>query len=75
MKNSLAQPISSGDGDSPSFTVGHWSGVRQIFPVMPNSAETAVASLSFRALDPTVGPSIALGRCAALAAIVNRERA
>ena len=42
---------------------------------MPNSAETAVASLSFSALDPTVGPSMALGRCAALAAIVNRERA
>ena len=42
---------------------------------MPNSAETAVASLSFRALEPTVGPSMALGRWAALAAIVNRERA
>lgn len=61
-KNSLAQLISSCDGDRPSFTVGHWSGVRQIFPVMPNSADTAVASLNFSALEPTVGPSMALGR-------------
>ena len=51
------------------------NGVRQILPVMPNSAETAVASLSFRALEPTVGPSIAPVRWAALEAMVNRERA
>ena len=74
-KNSFAQVISSCDGESPSLTVAHWSGVRQILPVMPNSAETAVASLSFRALEPTVGPSIAPVRWAALEAMVNRERA
>ena len=74
-KNSCAQVISSCDGESPSLTVGHWSGVRQILPVIPNSADTAVASLSFRALEPTVGPSMAPGRPAALAAMVNRDRA
>ena len=74
-KNSWAQEISSCEGESPSLTVGHWSGVRQILPVMPNSADTAVASLSLSALEPTVGPSMAPGRCAAFAAMVNRERA
>ena len=38
---------------------------------MPNSTLTAVASLSLSALDPTVGPSMALGRCAAFAAMVK----
>ena len=74
-RNSWAQVISSCEGDRPSLTVPHWSGVRQILPVMPNSAETAVASLSLSALEPTVGPSIAPGSWAALAAMVNRERA
>lgn len=74
-KNSFAQTISSCDGDSPSFTTGHWSGERQILPVMPNSAETAVASISLSALEPMVGPSIALGRPAARAAMVKRDRA
>lgn len=61
--------------DSSSFTTGHWSGERQILPVMPNSAETAVASISLSALEPMVGPSIALGRPAARAAMVKRDRA
>lgn len=74
-KNSFAQAISSCDGERPSFTTAHWSGVRQILPVIPNSTETAVASMSFNALDPMVGPSIALGRLAAFAAMVKRERA
>ena len=43
--------------------------------VIPNSTETAVASMSLSALEPMVGPSIALGRWAALAAMVKRERA
>lgn len=59
----------------PSFTTAHWSGARQILPVIPNSTETAVASISFRAFEPIVGPSIALGRLAAFAAIVKRDRA
>ncbi|CKV87527.1 Uncharacterised protein [Mycobacterium tuberculosis] len=42
---------------------------------MPNSAETAVASISLSALEPMVGPSIALGRPAARAAMVKRDRA
>jgi hypothetical protein len=44
-------------------------------PVIPNSVDTAVASMSLSALEPIVGPSIALGRWAALAAMVKRERA
>ncbi|CNJ71621.1 Uncharacterised protein [Mycobacterium tuberculosis] len=31
--------------------------------------------MSFNALEPMVGPSIALGRLAAFAAMVKRERA
>ena len=73
-KNSFAQAISSCDGDSPSLTTEHWSGVRQILPVIPNSTETAVASISFSGLEPMVGPSIALGRLAALEAMVKRDR-
>ena len=42
---------------------------------MPNSTETALASMSFSALDPMVGPSMALGRWAAFAAMVKRDRA
>src|ERR1700738_4773281 len=74
-KNSFAQPISSCEGDSPSLTTAHWSGDRQILPVIPNSTDTALASISLRGLDPMVGPSIALGRPAALAAMVKRDRA
>lgn len=73
-KNSFAQTISSCDGIA---LIHHRTLVRrrQILPVMPNSAETAVASISLSALEPMVGPSIALGRPAARAAMVKRDRA
>ncbi len=65
LREELSRPgdLVLGGGDRPSLTGAHCDGgVRQILPVMPNSALTAVASLNFSALEPTVGPSMALGR-------------